>query len=228
MHNLQQNQQQQQQQKFGAHEMMEAHAVLTSIINSINHYQLYRTYITDSQLEQILDRQLQHMVREYDNLVFYLTNQRGVNPAIYESRAMNQAKYGLRNPAPQSPNPSANAMDDQDIAAGMLYCTKASALSKISAALECADPQLRQMMLQGAISCSEKAYEIFQYMNQKGYYQVPTLNPNTQSTLANTYQPVGQYGGTMQGYMQQGSQATIQGTPSTVMGNMGYNNQNNQ
>lgn len=221
----------QQQQKFGAHELMEAHEVLESIINGINHYQLYQPHVSDARLAQILDRQLQHMLREYDNLVSYLTNQGGINPTIYKGRVMNQTKYGLRNPAPQSPNQSPQMLDDRDIASGMLCCTKASALLKISAALECADPQLRQIMIQGAVSCTEKAYEIFQYMNEKGYYQVPTLNPNTQQTMANTYQPAGQFAGAMQGSMQQGTQLEMKMNPSTMTGNMeqmGFSGQNNR
>jgi len=46
-------------------------------------------------------------------------------------------------------------------------------------ALKCADTQPRQMMMQGAMSCCEKAYEIFTYMNQKGMYQEPTLQDKT-------------------------------------------------
>lgn len=221
----------QQQQKFGAHELMEVHEVLENIINTINHYQLYRPHITDARLGQILDRQFQHTLREYDNLVSYITNQGGVSSTIYEGRVMAQTKYGLRNPASQSPNQSPQMLDDRDIASSMLCCTKATALLQISAALECADPQLRQMMIQGAVSCAEKAYEIFQYMNEKGYYQVPTLNPNTQQTLANTYQPVGQLSGTMQGYMQSGTQLEMKATPSAMRGNMeqmGFSEQNNR
>ncbi|MDN5361514.1 MAG: hypothetical protein PWP70_561, partial [Moorella sp. (in: firmicutes)] len=94
---------------------------------------------------------------------------------------------GLDNPGTLTPNSSANEMDDRDVASGMLGCHKASATMRMVAALECADPELRRMIQQGAINCSEQAYEVWQYMNQKGYYQVPTMKEMTTSTMMNTY-----------------------------------------
>ena len=78
-------------------------------------------------------------------------------------------------------------MDDRDVASGMLGCHKASATMRMHAALECADPQLRRMMQQGAINCSEQAYEVWQYMNDKGYYQVPTMKQMTTDTVIQSY-----------------------------------------
>jgi spore coat protein CotF len=43
------------------------------------------------------------------------------------------------------------------------------------------------MLQQGAINCSEMAYETWQYMNQKGYYQVPTMKEQTTQTMMNAY-----------------------------------------
>ncbi|MGO4699306.1 spore coat protein [Paenibacillus sp. 2TAB26] len=42
-----------------------------------------------------------------------------------------------------------------------------------------ANPQLRTIMQQGAINCSEQAYEVWQYMNQSGYFQVPAMKKMT-------------------------------------------------
>ncbi|AGL02716.1 spore coat protein [Desulfoscipio gibsoniae] len=66
---------------------------------------------------------------------------------------------------------------------------KCSAFRKMTAALECADSQLRHIMMQGAM-LSEKAYEVFTYLNQKGMYQVPTMRNRTQNNFINTFQPV--------------------------------------
>ena len=46
-------------------------------------------------------------------------------------------------------------------------------------------------MQQGAINCAEQAYEIWQYMNEQGYYQVPTMKDVTTQTMSNIYQPAG-------------------------------------
>lgn len=175
---------------LGAHEVMEIHEVLSNTINCINTFQLYRPHVQDQQLATILDNQLRFAVQEYDNMVAVL-NHRGAGQAV-PYRPVNRSltpMYGLRNPAPASPNASANAIDDRDVASAVLGCHKASATLRMHAALECADPELRRMLMQGANNCAEQAYEVFQWMNQKGYYQVPTLQVNTTQTMTTMYQP---------------------------------------
>jgi len=177
--------------EFGAHEIMEAHEVMTSTINGINTFELLRQYTNDPQLGQIIDRQVQFMKKEYNDMVSYLTHHRGVTPETYHIRNEQPVNYGLRNPSPVSPHESAGRLNDRDIASIMLGKTKCGASIKIKAALECADSQLRHMLTRAAISCAEQSYEIFTYMNQKGMYQVPTMQQRTMSNFINTFQPTG-------------------------------------
>lgn len=178
-------------QKFGAHEMMEVHEVLTDHIDGINQFELYRPHVKDQELMSILDKQVQHMSTSYDNMVGYLQNQ-GMTAAVpYRMKKNFQPKYGLRQPSPQQPNTGMHEMDDRDVASGMMGCAKASAILCTNAALECADPNLRSMMVNCSVSSVNQAYEVFQYMNRKGMYQVPTMQQNTTNTMMNTYQSAG-------------------------------------
>ncbi|MGI6226048.1 MAG: spore coat protein [Peptococcales bacterium] len=174
---------------FGAHEVMELHEVLTDTIDGINQFKLYRPHVSDQQLGSILDQQLQFMAQEYNNMVEAFNAQGVSMGAPYRAPKLAQPKYGLNNPQPQTPNASPNQLDDRDIASGMLGCHKASALVKTLAALECADPNLRRMIQQGSNNCSEMAYEVWQYMNQNGYYQVPTMKQMTTNTMMESYAP---------------------------------------
>lgn len=176
---------------LGAHETMEVHEVLTATIDGINLLQLYRPIVKDQRLVQILDNQLQFTISEYNQTIQNL-NQQGLSQAVpYRSMRTVAPVYGLDNPASQSPNITVNQMDDRDVASGMLGLHKSSAKMKIVAALECANPQLRSMMQQGAVNCSEQAYEVWLYMNQAGFYQVPTMMESTTNTVLNGYQPAG-------------------------------------
>ncbi|MFC4766874.1 spore coat protein [Effusibacillus consociatus] len=173
--------------RFGAHEVMELHEVLTDAIDGINQFQLYRPHVKDPQLGQMLDRQIQFMTQEYNNLV-QAVNQQGMVQAIpYRTPQNMNPQYGLNNPATQTPNMNMNQMDDRDVASGMLGCHKASACTRMVAALEFANPQLRRMVQQSAINCAEQAYEVWQYMNMRGYYQVPTMQEMTTNTMLNAY-----------------------------------------
>lgn len=173
--------------QFGAHEAMELNEVLCNTIDGINHFQLVRDIVQDPQLKSILDNQLQFMTQEYNNLVQAI-HQRGMSQSIpYRSPKTAAPKYGLRHPGTVAPNAAASDMDDKDVASGMLGCHKAGALIKMAAALEFADPQLRTMIQQSALNCAEQAYEVWNFMNQRGMYQVPTMMEMTTNTLMQTY-----------------------------------------
>lgn len=178
-----------QQASFGAHEVMEAHEILSDTIDGINQFELYRPYIEDQRLGQILDNQLNAMVQGYNNLVNFLSNTGNTHAIPYRSSMNTRIKYGLRNPAPVTPNTNMNQMNDQDVASGMLGCHKASAIVSTMGALECADPTLRTMLATCAQNHINMAYEVFEFMNERGFYQVPTMQQNTTRTMIDSYQP---------------------------------------
>jgi spore coat protein CotF len=173
--------------QYGAHEVMEMHEILTDAIDGINQFQLYRPHVQDQQLMQVLDHHLRFMTDEYNHMVQMMHNQGLGQTVPYRAPKNITPTYGLNNPAAQTPNQSMNQMDDRDVSSGMLGCLKSSASLKMKATLECADPLLRRTMQQGAINCSEQAYEVWQYMNQKGYYQVPTMKDITTNTMIQSY-----------------------------------------
>jgi len=177
---------------YGAHEVMEVHEVLTCAIDGINQMQMLRPLVSDQRLGQVMDHQLQFAMSEYNNMV-QMIHQQGMGQATPYRAVKNAAQpvYGLDNPERMTPNLSANQVDDRDISSILLGIHKASAAKKMLAALECANPDIRRAMQQGAVNCSEQAYEVWQYMNQSGYYQVPTMKDVTTNTMMNMYETAG-------------------------------------
>jgi spore coat protein CotF len=100
-----------------------------------------------------------------------------------------------------------NQLNDQQIASMVLSLHKSGAVCKMAACLECAVPNLRRLIQQSATNCAEQAYETWQYMNQKGYYQVPTMKDMTTNTFINAY-------GTAGTGMEQGASSIQQHTAS--------------
>ena len=192
---MQQQMQQQQAAAFGAHEVMEIHEVLTKTIDDINTAELLRPNVRDQRLRQVMDNQVNHLAQDYNNLVNYL-HKRGMGQAVpYRTHTNARVKYGLRNPEQVSPNTSMDQLNDQDIASTILGCHKASAIMSTNAALECADLNLRNMVSNSAQSHINMAYETFQLMHERGWYQVPTMQDNTTRTIIDTYQPAEMYQG---------------------------------
>ncbi len=175
--------------RFGAHELLMTHEILSNDINCINHLEMLRPHVNDPELAQILDNQLNFKIQGYNNLVNFLHNSGGTQAVPYRSPKHGNVQYGLRNPSPDKPNTDPNQLNDQDISAAILGCAKTSAVWDTQATIECADPTLHEMMSNCVQSSINMVYETFQYMNRKGYYQVPTLQENTTQTIIDSYQP---------------------------------------
>jgi spore coat protein CotF len=204
---------------FGAHETMEVHEILNEKINVINHLALYAEQVQSTPLKSLIDHQLQGAIQVYNQLVNYthsyntaqtssthmnsgMSNQGMMNQGMMNQSMMSQGmmkqgeqlsyqdiQYGLQQPAAVSPQMKGR-LSDQQILTAMLIFHKNGAKNAMLAALECADPNLRQMLMNASITCANQAFETFFMMNQQGQYQVPTLNDQTAKTFLHTYQPM--------------------------------------
>jgi spore coat protein CotF len=193
---------------------MEVHEVLNEKLNMIHHFSFYARQCQDGQLKEMIDRHLHTVIQSYDQLVAY-THDYSAAPSQGngtqrfaggmgqgQGQGMppvepNQIAYGLRQPAPVAPQMQGE-FNDRQIACSVLSCHKNSAKNHMAASLECADPNVRQMLVEGAIVCSNQAYETFLWMNRQGQYQVPTLLDQTAKTFLHTYQPAQQAQGSYQ------------------------------
>jgi len=178
---------------YGAHEAMEAHEILCEKTLMIEHFAMYAGQAQDPSLRNMLEHHITQAARSYDELVSYTHDYHAVTPQAPHMAQMatpQSIQYGLRNPAPAAPQMHGGRMSDEQIAASMLCAHKNSAKNHLAAALECADPHLRQMMVNGANQCAFASYEVFRYMNHHGWYQVPTLQDNTAKTMLHHHQPI--------------------------------------
>jgi spore coat protein CotF len=197
---------------FGAHETMEVHEILNEKLNLISHFGLYAQMTQNEQTRSMLNRHIHTAMMAYDQLVGYTHDYAAANQQLpsYQGMTTNvqpqQIQYGLNNPSPMAPQMQ-STLNDQQIVSAMLSMHKNSAKLHIQACLECADPNVRMMLQQGANICAEQAYEVFLLMNRQGQYQVPTMNDHTAKTFLHSYQPMGDQQQMMQmqqnGYMHQ-------------------------
>ena len=180
---------------FGAHETMEVHEILNEKINLINHFSLYSQMTQNVQLRQMIERHMQTAIQAYDQMVAYTHDYNAAShaqPAYPMPQAEpRQIAYGLNNPMAQMPQMQ-GTLSDQQIMMAVLSCHKNSAQNHMKACLECADSNVRQMLLNGAVTCANQAYEVFLMMNSQGVYQVPTMQDHTAKTYLHSYQPVQQ------------------------------------
>lgn len=181
------------QHDYGAHEVIELQDILTNTINSINTFQLYLQSVQDTSLRQIALNQLRFMTEEYNHLVHFVRGLATGQTISYHSfgdwtSGVNQGNnsHSITNVQTSANQPR---MSDVDLASCMLTLHKAGATMRMHAALECADSNIRQMMLQGATNCAHQAYEIWGYIHAHGKYPVPSLQELSQSHLLHDFRP---------------------------------------
>lgn len=174
----------------GAHEYMDVHEVLSDAINKIDQLELYQPYCQDPKLDQLISNQITFMTKEYNEMVQALQgtapNQAGahyqtMNPGVH---------YGMKPTPPKQPNTSSQQLTDANISSGILGCHKSSASLRMMSSMECTNTRMRHLLVQGAVNSSEMAYEVFGYMNQHNYYQVPELPAHLAQTFQTAYQPL--------------------------------------
>ena len=180
---------------FGAHEAMEVHEILTEKINMMNHFNLYAAQAKTPELKNMINRHIQEEIKSYDTVVSYTHDYQSFSPLSantnFKSVTPDQIKYGLDNPSMLAPENN-TTFNDYEIASAMLICHKNAAANGVKAALEIADPNLRQVLLNGVVNCVNQAYEVFLFMNQQGQYQIPTIKDHTAKTYLHSFQPVGE------------------------------------
>ncbi|WP_027364463.1 spore coat protein [Desulfotruncus alcoholivorax] len=71
-----------------------------------------------------------------------------------------------------------SAINDKMIAEGALLFHKCSADTNTRAALESSEPHLRNALTNMARNCIEMSYEVYNYMTQRGWYQLPETPQN--------------------------------------------------
>ncbi|WP_404332494.1 spore coat protein [Mesobacillus maritimus] len=177
---------------FGAHETMEVHEVLAEKKNMISHFNLYAMQTKNPELKNMIMRHQQEEIKSYDTIVTYTHDYTHFNPISPNTSVSNikpdQIQYGLDNPSMLAPETNVT-LNDYEVASAMLLCHKNAAANGVKAALEIADPNLRQMLTNSAMNCVNQAYEVFLFMNQQGLYQVPTIKDHTAKTYLHSYQP---------------------------------------
>ncbi|WP_204668595.1 spore coat protein [Gracilibacillus alcaliphilus] len=196
MQNQQMNMNPSTSQNHSAHEMMDTHEVIGSLIGMLEQYKLYEQHIQDPELKDILQRQATFTTQLYNTVISVFRT--GQDPKVptqeYQMKESNEVTYGMKPGQPKQPKQSVNELTDECYASFMLGQTKAIAGGMTTAAAEMNQPVLRRVIADSIPNMIEMSYEIFLYQNKHGYYQLPQLSTQDMAIMAQGYAPVGQQG----------------------------------
>ncbi|WP_440119945.1 spore coat protein [Paenibacillus sp. QZ-Y1] len=179
------------QMNHGGHEMFDMHEILSGAVNVLDQYMMFRTFVQDSELLGILDRQYNFMLSQYNlTAECFSTGQKPhQETATYMIPNMVPPVYGLTPSAPKKPNQAMTDVKDAGISGHMLGLIKSHASLLAMSAPEITNGTVRRVIASQIQHFIEMAYEIFMYQNKNAYYQVPQLNAKDTQQMLQTYVP---------------------------------------
>jgi spore coat protein CotF len=175
----------------GGHELFDMHEVLTCSINVLDQFMIFRQFIQDNELLDILDRQYNFTLSQYNlTAECFTTGQKpSQETSTYMIKEMTQPIYGIKPSQPKKPNQSLADVKDAGISGYMLGLIKSHASLLAMSAMEVTNPVVRRVLASQVQNFIEMAYEISLYQNKHAYYQVPQLETSDMQTMLNTFVP---------------------------------------
>ncbi|MET3828812.1 spore coat protein CotF [Paenibacillus sp. DS2363] len=175
----------------GGHEMFDVHEILSSTINVLDQYMIFRTFVQSQELIGILDRQYNFILSQYNLTAECFAS--GQKPhqetATYMIPNMVPPVYGLKPSAPKKPNQSLADVKDAGISAHMLGLIKSHASLLGMSCSEITNGTVRRVIASQIQHFIEMAYEIFMFQNKNAYYQVPQLTLSDTQQMLQAYIP---------------------------------------
>ncbi|MEC0665993.1 spore coat protein [Priestia flexa] len=161
----------------GGHELFDVHETLAGMINVLDQFMMFRQYIQDEELKQMLDRQYSFILEDYNRIVeSFSTGQDPSSPTqTYNMAESNDFVYGLKASQPKKPSQSINDISDKGISGHMLGLLKGHASLVTMTSLEITNPIVRRLFADSVPNWIEMAYEVAHYQNKRHDYQVPQL-----------------------------------------------------
>jgi spore coat protein CotF len=180
------------QMNHGGHEVLDLHETISSMISVLDQYMMFRVFVKDPELLDILDRQYYFLLDEYNITCecFSTGNKPSHSTTVYKMKQNNNVTYGLKQQdQPRTPMQSIDQISDKGISGHMLGLIKSSASILTIASLEVTNPVVRRVLADSVPNHIEMAYEIFLYQNKQQYYQVPQLSQQDMTQMTGSYSP---------------------------------------
>lgn len=180
--------------QLAAHEIHDLHELTMSCVNSVTNMAMFINVVQDQELKSMLQRHFPAHVQDYNMKVQYLSNVNGSTqklkvPTLNKNLA-DYTKSPMNTYPPITPRTDVQQMDDREVATAYLLTLKRAGREYAWAAMEMANPDVREFLKDAfAMSCNH-AYDVWQYMVTKGYYPLEPAPQDATNTIASIYNEI--------------------------------------
>ncbi|HYF84646.1 MAG TPA: spore coat protein [Clostridia bacterium] len=180
--------------QLAAHELHDMHELAMSCVNSITNMAYMLDHVTDPELRTIFERHFPYHVRDYNMKVEFINNQQGAQKELPRFKIQgNLPSYTQSKVAqypPVQPRTTISDMNDREMATAYLLTLKRSGREYAWSAMDAANPEIRGFLETAFLMSSSHAYDVWQYMVEKGYYPLEQANQQMTTKIGNMYQVV--------------------------------------
>lgn len=181
--------------KLAAHELHDLHELTMSCVNSITCMAMFKNIANDQELKSMLEKHFPAHIQDYNTKVECL-NSTGASalPKLDVPNQMEGLTDFTKSPVgyypPITPRTDVPQMNDREIATSYLLTLKRAGREYAWSAMEASNPDIREFLKDAFTMCCNHAYEVWQWMVQKGFYPLEPAPQNAKDTVANIYNPV--------------------------------------
>lgn len=167
-----------------AHQMMHVGESMTTMVNCMNTFRMYRPQVREPQITSMIDRQLGHMMGMCNNIIKYMQSKE-INKIMPERIMSWQSNV---NQMHKPINMNTSRLDDRDMVCCMISSLKSCVMSLSVATMACSDETMRKMVMNCCTSCMNMVSDMLLYMRQQAMYQISNMQANDMYSTMPVYQ----------------------------------------
>jgi spore coat protein CotF len=176
--------------KLASHEVHQLSELTLSCVNSITNMALFLSCVKDAQLKSLIEKHFPFHIKDYNTKVEYLTRADGAKtglPIPEFTKILDCYTKSPVQPQPVTPRIKVEQLEDREIATGYMLTLKRAGREYAWAAMEMSNPEIRCFCENAFVMASHHAFDIWQWMVQKGYYPLDEAPQNELSMIGGMY-----------------------------------------
>ncbi|HEX9062323.1 MAG TPA: spore coat protein [Clostridia bacterium] len=179
--------------QLASHEVHDLNELTLSCVNSITNMAFFINHVKDPELKSLLEKHFPYHIKDYNTKVEYLSRKSGAKtglPVPDITRIIDNYTGSSTNTKSVTPRTDIQEFDDREIATAYLLTLKRAGREYAWAAMEASNPEIRTFLEDAFKMSSHHAYDVWQWMVQKGYYPLEAASAETLGVMASIYKVV--------------------------------------
>ncbi len=172
-------------------ELHNLHELILSCVNSITNMAMYKNQVADLELKAMIENHFQVHIQDYNMKVRFIKEATAPTEKLNVPELKKILQDFTKAPVPTSsvtPRTDIIQLNDREIATGYLLTLKRAGREYAWSAMEASNPELREFLKDAFTMSCNHAYEVWQWMVNRGFYPLcpaPQAEINTTGSIYN-------------------------------------------